>query len=66
MWDDWLADTEDVEALASLMVPAPDGLLTLRPITPMVNSVRNNGPELLDIEPEPLTPVEDDGDQPDE
>ncbi len=54
VWDDWLADTEDTDALTSLMVPAPDGLLTLRPVTPMVNSVRNNGPELLDLEAEPL------------
>ena len=54
VWDDWLADTDDVDALAELLVPAPDGLLTLRPVTPRVNSVRNNGPELLDVDPEPL------------
>ena len=55
-WDDWLADTEDLDSLAELMVPAPDGLLTLRAVTPMVNSVRNNGPELLEVDPDPLTP----------
>ncbi len=54
VWDDWLADTDDVEALAELLVPAPDGLLTLRPVTQRVNSVRNNGPELLDLDPDPL------------
>jgi putative SOS response-associated peptidase YedK len=54
VWDDWLADTDDVEALAELLVPAPDDLLTLRPVTPTVNSVRNNGPELLERDPEPL------------
>jgi putative SOS response-associated peptidase YedK len=54
VWDDWLADTEDLDALAELLVPAPEELLTLRPVTPMVNSVANNGPELLDLDPEPL------------
>lgn len=53
-WDDWLADTEDMSVIEELMVPAPDGLLTLRPVGLAVNSVRNNGPELLDIESEPL------------
>ncbi|MGI9613497.1 MAG: SOS response-associated peptidase [Acidimicrobiales bacterium] len=54
VWDDWLADTDDLDSLSELMIPAPDGLLTLRPVTPMVNSVRNNGPELLEVETEPL------------
>ncbi|MDH3680584.1 MAG: SOS response-associated peptidase [Acidimicrobiia bacterium] len=58
-WDHWLSDTEDVAALHELLVPAPEGLLTLRPVTPMVNSVRNNGPELLDLETDPLRPAED-------
>lgn len=56
VWDDWLADTDDVEGLTSLLVPAPDELLTLRPVTPMVNSVRNNGPELLELDTDPLQP----------
>ncbi|MCP3988812.1 MAG: SOS response-associated peptidase [Actinomycetia bacterium] len=54
-WDEWLADTEDLSALQGLMVPAPDGVLTMRPVRPMVNSVRNNGPELLEVETMPLS-----------
>ncbi len=57
VWDDWLAEGSDVEELASLFVPAPDDLLTVRPVTPMVNSVRNNGAELLELDPHPLEPV---------
>ncbi|MEM7337525.1 MAG: SOS response-associated peptidase [Actinomycetota bacterium] len=55
-WDEWLAprEADEVPELSSLLVPAPDGLLTLRPVTTAVNSVRNNGAELLDLEPEPL------------
>ena len=53
-WDDWLADTEDLTTIEELMVPAPEGLLTLRPVTPAVNYVRNNGAHLLDIDPHPL------------
>jgi putative SOS response-associated peptidase YedK len=46
-WELWLDRTEDDLALLhSLLVPAPDGLLRLRPVGTMVNSVRNNGPEL--------------------
>jgi putative SOS response-associated peptidase YedK len=46
-WDLWLDRTEDDLALLhSLLVPAPDDLLRLRPVGTMVNSVRNNGPEL--------------------
>lgn len=53
-WDDWLADTEDLTRIEELMVAAPDGLLTMHPVRPVVNSVRNNGPELLEIDPNPL------------
>ncbi|MFV0526695.1 MAG: SOS response-associated peptidase [Acidimicrobiales bacterium] len=56
-WDRWIAPTDDPEALADLLVPAPDGVLTLRPVTTRVNSVRNNGSGLLDAEPRPLQPV---------
>jgi putative SOS response-associated peptidase YedK len=62
-WDTWLdPDTgKDDEAIASLLAPPPPDLvarLELRPIGVAVNSVRNNGPELL--EPLPLDePVED-------
>lgn len=50
--DDWAAwlepDNDDVAALACLLVPAPDDLLRLHPVGPRVNSVRNNGPDLVD------------------
>ncbi|HZD67720.1 MAG TPA: SOS response-associated peptidase [Actinomycetes bacterium] len=46
-WDSWLdpANT-DAEALAALLVPAPDDLLVCWPVDPAVNSPRSNGPEL--------------------
>lgn len=47
-WDEWLdpANT-DVESLAALLGPPPDGLLTMRAVGSDVNNVRNNGPELI-------------------
>lgn len=54
VWDDWLADTEDLDAIAALMVPAPEGILTMHPVRDAVNSVRNNGAELLEVERHPL------------
>ncbi|MCR6481609.1 SOS response-associated peptidase [Amycolatopsis sp. OK19-0408] len=48
-WDGWLdPDREDVK---DLLVPTPDDIvesLELRPISTLVNNVRNNGPELLE------------------
>ncbi len=51
-WDAWLdPDTAaDAEAVAALLAPPSAELvaaLELRPVSPAVNSVRNNGPELL-------------------
>ena len=31
-----------------LLVPAPDDLLVVQPASPLVNSVKNEGPELLE------------------
>ena len=45
-WDDWLVD-DDLVALQSLLVPAEEGLLTTRPVSSAVNSVRNKGVEVL-------------------
>jgi putative SOS response-associated peptidase YedK len=46
-WDTWLdPDQDDVEALAALLVPAPDDMLTLWPVDTAVNSPRSNGEEL--------------------
>ena len=50
-WDSWLdPDFRDSEALQSVMRPAtesPGGGLSWRPVSTTVNSVRNNGPELI-------------------
>ena len=53
-WDDWLADTEDLTVISELLVPAPDDILTMYPVEPLVNNVRNNGPQLLNVDPSPL------------
>jgi putative SOS response-associated peptidase YedK len=55
-WDAWLdPDTgADDEAVASLIAPPSlelIGKLELRPVSPLVNSVRNNGPQLLEALP---------------
>ena len=35
-------------SLKRLLAPAPDNLLVIRPASPLVNSVKNEGPELLE------------------
>jgi putative SOS response-associated peptidase YedK len=53
-WGDWLDPTKkDKDSLLSLLVPASPGLLEAYPVSTAVNSVRNNGPELID--PLPLS-----------
>lgn len=52
-WDTWLyPDTgSDADAVARLLAPPSEELvarLELRPVSPLVNNVRNNGPELLE------------------
>jgi putative SOS response-associated peptidase YedK len=53
---DWLDPTRsEPDDLRSLLVPAAPGRLEAYPVSTAVNSVRNNGPELvapLDVEPE--------------
>ena len=58
-WDTWLdPDNDDVEALAGLLVPAPDDLLEAVPVSRAVGNVRNDGPELLEpVDPGELFPV---------
>jgi putative SOS response-associated peptidase YedK len=47
-WDAWLDPTnDDTEALAKLLVPAPADLLVARPVSPAVNSTRNDGADLI-------------------
>jgi putative SOS response-associated peptidase YedK len=47
--DDWMNGRErDPLSLKRLLAPAPDDLLVVRPASPLVNSVKNEGPELLE------------------
>jgi putative SOS response-associated peptidase YedK len=57
-WATWLdRGNDDIDALTPLLAPAPDDLLTLTPVSTLVNNVRNNGPELLEPAPEQETLV---------
>ncbi|GAA4934593.1 SOS response-associated peptidase [Streptomyces coeruleoprunus] len=48
-YDDWLdPHHEDPDDLRALLTQPADGHLDARPVSPAVNNVRNNGPELLD------------------
>jgi len=44
---DWL-DPHSVAPAEDILVPAAPGLLAVAPVSTQVNSVRNNGPELID------------------
>lgn len=47
-WDRWLdREFHDMAALRSMLGPAPDGILAEHAVSSLVNSVRNNVPELL-------------------
>ena len=46
--DDWMNPREKVPlSLKRLLVPAAEDLLVVQPASPLVNSVRNEGPQLL-------------------
>lgn len=46
--DAWLNPKEaDAKKLKALLHPPPDSLLTIRPVSPLLNSVKNDYPELL-------------------
>lgn len=48
-WDRWLdPDNDDTEGLRALLRPAPDDTLTHHPVSSLVNSVKNNLPELIE------------------
>lgn len=48
MWDQWLDPTnQNIDMLASLLVPAPDNLLTMHEVSTDVNNVRNKGDHLV-------------------
>lgn len=53
VWDQWLDPAnDDVAALHELLVPAPDHLLTMHPVSTEVNRVVNKGAELIiEIDP---------------
>jgi putative SOS response-associated peptidase YedK len=54
-WDAWLDPAnDDLASLGRLLVPAPDGLIEAHPVSTLVNSVRNQGPELV-VPVEPAT-----------
>ncbi|HRE03003.1 MAG TPA: hypothetical protein PLV68_17015, partial [Ilumatobacteraceae bacterium] len=53
-WVRWLDPAvTDAEALQHLLVPAPDGLLTMHPVSSEVNNARNAGSHLI----EPVSPA---------
>jgi putative SOS response-associated peptidase YedK len=47
----WVLDELSLQQIAGFLKPCPDGWLPLAPASPLVNDVRNDGPEL--IEPAP-------------
>jgi putative SOS response-associated peptidase YedK len=57
-WSRWLSSTTDTSQLRPLLEPSDEWRLDAYPVPPLVNNVRNNGPELverLQPPPEPLT-----------
>ena len=57
-WDAWLdPDNDDLVSLQGLLVPAPSELLELVPVSTAVNTVTNDGPELIEpIDPDAQAP----------
>ncbi|NQV05846.1 SOS response-associated peptidase [bacterium] len=48
-WDLWLdREFDDVDALRQMLIPAPEGRLAEHPVSSLVNSVRNNVPDLIE------------------
>jgi len=45
---DWMRRAPDPLSLKRLLVPVPEDLLVVRPASPPVNNVKNDGPELLE------------------
>jgi len=54
--DDWMNPrAQEPRALKRLLVPAPDDLLVAQPVSPLVNSVEFDSPDLLEPEPDLFT-----------
>jgi putative SOS response-associated peptidase YedK len=54
--EDWMNPRErDLLSLKQLLVAAAPDLLLMQPASPLVNSVKNEGPELLDMQRAPET-----------
>lgn len=51
-WDAWLDPATDMDAIAPMLAPAPDGVLKAHPVSSRVNSPSNDDPGLIE-------PVED-------
>jgi putative SOS response-associated peptidase YedK len=52
-WDAWLDPKNDaVDDLVELLVPAPKELVTLTAVRPLVNDVKNDGPQLVEPLPD--------------
>lgn len=50
VWHAWLdPDNHDLDGLTALLVPAPDELLEMHPVSTAVNNVRNKGAELIEV-----------------
>lgn len=61
-WAEWLDPANnDIASLSRLLVPAPDGLLTMHPVSTDVNNVRNKGEHLVDPAPELQPPPSEPG-----
>ena len=46
--DGWVNPLEKAPlSLKQLLIPAPESPLVIQPVSPLVNSVKNEGPELL-------------------
>ena len=51
----WVLEELGFEQVRAMLRPCPDGLLAIRPASPLVNDVRSEGPQLLDPEVMPPT-----------
>jgi putative SOS response-associated peptidase YedK len=52
--EDWMNPNEtNPQRLKSILAPAPEEMLLITPASPLVNSVKNDGPELLDADANP-------------